>query len=649
MSRGQGARSLAIAAAVILGWLFLIAETHARLIYLGRLEGLRARIAAEAVAAGGDAPAPRRILPNPFLDGYLWLDHAEHLSTGGGFRVRETTFDNAPAGRPMHWSSLPIWWLIALGTVAGGPLVDGIERAAPLMGPILLALALPGLALLAARAFGVIGAFLMSLALVGAFPLAETFCAGNVDHHGFILVCTLGTLLALCVAMREQGAGDARSAQRWAIGSAIAAGVGLWLSAVTTSMVLIGVAVGALFSGAGSSGRGIASPLPAPVWRAWGSAGALASLAAYLVEYFPTHLGLRLEVNHPLYALAFLGAGELLALLSELRTGVRPPRRGVRLALALAAIDALPLAIVLGGARVYELSDPFLWRLHQDIEEFRPLPALLRRLGMGAIGAVSPLPLYLLMALGITRVRGGDPGARALTWFTLGPALFLGGLAMIQLRWMGEWLSALIVLGGACSVWLSIGQPARPRIVIAWLPILALLVSAVGVVDRFDLATKDRSVAADDVASLILCDMAQVVARDAGQRPAIVLASPDATVHLAWFGRLRGVGTLYWENRAGLAASAELFNADTAEAARELLAQRQIDYVVLFSERSFLGTFYRLEHPDADDAAARSTFFGRLLFAGAEPPAWLRPVPYRLPVPALAGRPLVARIFAVQK
>ena len=648
-NRPETRRKLWIGLAVVLGLLFLIAETHARLIYLGRLEGLRARIAAEAGAEGNTVPAPRRILPNPFADGYLWLDHTERLLAQGGFRIRETTFDNAPQGRPVHWSSLPIWWLIALGAGAGGPLVAGVERAAPLAGPILLALALPAGAILAARAFGVLGAFLLALALTGAFPLAESFCAGNVDHHGFIVLSTLGTLLSLCVAIREQGAGHTASAKRWAIGSGLAAGVGLWLSAVTTSMVLVGVGVGALFViWKAKVARGTAAAIPPMAWRAWGIAGALMSLTAYLIEYFPAHLGLRLEVNHPLYALAFLGAGELLAILSELRIGVRAPRRSLRIVLALGAIAALPLAIGLGGARVYALSDPFLWRLHQDIEEFRSLPSLLGRLGMGAIGALSPLPLYLVIAAGLARARGGDPGARTLFQFALGPALLLGALAMIQLRWMGEWLSALIVLGGACSVLLLNGRPSRGRIAIAILPVLALLVSAIGLVGRWSATTHDRSVAADDVASLVLCDMAQVIARDSGQRPAIVLASPDATVHLAWFGRLRGVGTLYWENREGLAASAELFNAATAEEVRALLARRQIDYVVLFSERSFLGTFYRLAHGGSDDQAARATFFGRLLFANAEPPDWLRAVPYRLPMSSLAGRPLVARIFAVK-
>ena len=48
----------------------------------------------------------------------------------------------------------------------------------------------------------------------------------------------------------------------------------------------------------------------------WALAGAGTSLAASLVEYWPHHLGdLHLETVHPLYGLAWLGLGELLALL----------------------------------------------------------------------------------------------------------------------------------------------------------------------------------------------------------------------------------------------------------------------------------------------------------------------------------------------
>ena len=64
--------------------------------------------------------------------------------------------------------------------------------------------------------------------------------------------------------------------------------------------------------------RGRGAPVR-PVWlsdpglfRFWGLVGGGASVAVWLLEYFPNHLGLRLEVNHPLYAAAWIGGGEVL-------------------------------------------------------------------------------------------------------------------------------------------------------------------------------------------------------------------------------------------------------------------------------------------------------------------------------------------------
>jgi hypothetical protein len=49
--------------------------------------------------------------------------------------------------------------------------------------------------------------------------------------------------------------------------------------------------------------------------RAWscGAPSSRASLGFYAIEYFPQHMALRLEVNHPLHSIAWLAAGELAA------------------------------------------------------------------------------------------------------------------------------------------------------------------------------------------------------------------------------------------------------------------------------------------------------------------------------------------------
>ncbi len=57
------------------------------------------------------------------------------------------------------------------------------------------------------------------------------------------------------------------------------------------------------------------------LWRVWGCAAGLASLFFYLLEYAPAHFTMRLEVNHPLYALALFGAGDVLCRLSWFISG----------------------------------------------------------------------------------------------------------------------------------------------------------------------------------------------------------------------------------------------------------------------------------------------------------------------------------------
>ena len=87
----------------------------------------------------------------------------------------------------------------------------------------------------------------------------------------------------------------------------------VWISAATQVPILIGIGAGVLV--AGRIGRGATpagSCIEPGLLRTWSRVGAAVSVLAYLIEYFPSHLGWRLEVNHPLYALAWLGGGELL-------------------------------------------------------------------------------------------------------------------------------------------------------------------------------------------------------------------------------------------------------------------------------------------------------------------------------------------------
>ena len=56
-------------------------------------------------------------------DSYCWLSYARDLRASGNWRLRFTHADNAPYGRAVHWSHLPIWALMGISRfleIAGG-------------------------------------------------------------------------------------------------------------------------------------------------------------------------------------------------------------------------------------------------------------------------------------------------------------------------------------------------------------------------------------------------------------------------------------------------------------------------------------------------------------------------------------------------
>jgi hypothetical protein len=182
--------------------------------------------------------------------------------------------------------------------------------------------------------------------------------------------------------------------------------------------VLIGVGVGALI-GVGAARGATATTarrLEPTLFRAWGVAGAVASLSFYLVEYFPAHLGMRLEVNHPLYALAFFGGGDLIARVARLMSASSRGEWASRASLSWVAADLglvllLPAVVLIATDATFRVSDPVLWILHNRyINEFLGLATRVMPLSPSELlGHVSLVPLIALpiaVLLWPTALRG---------------------------------------------------------------------------------------------------------------------------------------------------------------------------------------------------------------------------------------------------
>ena len=222
-----------------------------------------------------------------------------------------------------------------------------MERAALVADPLLGLLLVAGAAALAARRFGGYSAALLSVGLAGAFPLACAFLPGMPDQRGLADICALGSVLALLAGMGAPEDDEARRRRWFALAGAVG-GAGMWISVPTQVPVTAGVFLGALLA-AWAGRRQTGGPPSGEPWRAWAFSGGAAVLAAYLAEYFPGHMGSwRLDCVHPLYGLAWICGGELLARAAAWIGGRGPPRgAGAILAVAacLAGVAAVPAAM----------------------------------------------------------------------------------------------------------------------------------------------------------------------------------------------------------------------------------------------------------------------------------------------------------------
>ena len=595
----------------------------------------------------------RRTLVEPgnTADTYHWVMQTQEMLAGGAWRLHRVDYDNAPEGRPMHWASPPRWGLALLAEldhgISGRALGAAAEQAVLYANPLVLAVFLVAAIPRLARRFGSAGAAFLAVGTVACYPFYLNFIAGDAEHQGAAEVCALLTVVGLLggaagwVGPRQPDAEPGRlpseaAARGWFLASAVAGAVGLWLSTASEAPVLAATGLGALASLALTRRR----PGPAggtfrpELWRLWGLAGCGTSLAAYAIEYFPAQMGWRLEVNHPLYGLAWLGGGELICQLGRLWVPGGPEgRRPNRLLAAGAAglVGLLPAVLVVFRRRTFWVADPFLWRLHTVfIAEFRSMRWDLAHSdwNFAAIARLLPLLLSLPPLLFLCR-RGTAPFWRAQLALAVVPAGFEFALAAQQLRWWG--LASGLALATLLPLFelLAVQLPGR-RARIWMLGCAALLLP--GAVNALALVPRESSFSAPNLQALADRDLAHWLRLRAGDEPVMVLSTPNTTTSLVYDGSLRGLGTLYWENRDGLEAAAEIFAAPSPEAAHALILRRHITHIVLVSWDPFVIPYVDLARGLPAGAPWAPGSFADALLGGTPLPSWLRPIPYPLPV-----------------
>lgn len=618
---------------------------------------------AELGTPGVDRPPRHSIFLD--TDPFLWNRFALQVATGQSWRIRHTDFDNAPYGREVHWSSGFVWLLAGSGWLwklcGGGDIQSALEKASLLVNPVLFVLLIAAVAVITSRRLHWLGATALTLALGGSPILTQAFLAAKPDHHGPITAAALSAVLCLFIAgggfVRKEGTFPApddgafrfleeRRARAWFIASAVCAGIGLWLSAISLALVIAGIGLGVLLS-LSFSGRSGGDPdlRYAPgLWRWWGAVIAAVSVFFYLLEYFPRQMGWRLEVNHPLYALACWGGAYLLAWFGAWRTGGETPGKhpwALRIAAA-AALLALPLLVWRGGSRFYQLLEPFLWRWHQEIFEFTPVK-------VGLLARTSGLLLaFGLVTIILIGLRGTRREHRALALLVVGCVLLPLAATFWQRRWETMLATALVVVPLALLVLLrGRGPDGSGRTWPWWLIILPLLA-------QFGYNGYQQLRGAQELKSIgtphiLLASYA--AAREAGEflrvaepgRRLVILSPSWPSTVVSYAGDHRGIGSLYWENIDGLRAALDLLTTQNDEEALRLIRERGITHIVLIaSDYNPSNSFYRKFGFVNREAVAR-TFETRL--TKGPRPWWVTPMDFRSSEPMFLNNPLFFKVI----
>lgn len=593
-------------------------------------------------------------LQQPFpafaADAQVWVRHALALLEGHDVRLRQTTIDNAPKGREVHWNSAWAWTIAGAGKVhqlfTGLPITTSVERATVWLTPLVMFSLIVTLSAWATRHAGLIAGVLVAAAMACHDRIFEGFFPSYVDHHGLLTVSVLGMVFgAVCMGggwwQKNDGAAapmlpETPERARKAAGfSALCGACGIWVSAASTipPIAIVGISglLAGLFFGRDAQRQG--SKFDPQTWRHWGRTGAVASFVFYLIEYFPNHLSFRLEPNHPFHALAWFGAGELIAALVE-RSLLPPKERWANLkslALPFAAVLPAPITMIVGGAKVLAFRDPFMASLHYDyIQEFLPLWRTLRAFdakGVFQIIGIANLPLILGLAT-LSFRRGHNT---IVLWFATLAAIFFTVMAWAQSRWLlnatGIQISlTLLVL----AIW-----SARWRVQTRWIVAGALIavVYLPSLYFRFTGASGDvanRRIAPKDAQSALNRDIAAALRASQPEGPITLLSSPNSSTGIGYYGRFQTVGTLYWENTEGLKAAASVFAAKTEDEAAKRIKELGITHIAIISDENFIEQYYRLLNPAATTEEVRKCFGLKIMLDRAVP-QWLQMLPYRIP------------------
>ena len=548
-------------------------------------------------------------------DGNYWFLYARQMLTEGRWRIHWTTLDNTPFGRPVHWSSSYSWWMILLAkaraVVGGGTALDHLAWAADNGEAILHALFVAAFVALFWRRAGAAKTAVGALLLATLEPLATDLAFARPDHHGLHDGAVLAGLSCLACALWP----DERRRRGWIIAASFFCAMGIWIGATAQFLILGAVALGGCVWPF-LCPKGVAADESAPLWRLWGWAGGGFALAFFALEYAPGPWPFRLEVNHPLFALAWIGLGEFTARFQSARAAGRLFTPGMLVAGV--AVAQLPLTILALPAAIYSPRDPIIAALFRLGGETTPILQT---------SMASKAAYFALLAIALAGMLGARTAARAgrlpaVMPVSLAAAFLLLLVAAMQVRWAGLATAAVLV------AWMAPVPPWRP----GWLRLVAAfaaLASSGFSLWQFRRGSSDLAYSYMNVDWQAVRDLGLFLRQSADGRPLRIITD-QANANYVWLHDFAGVelvGSQYWECVDGIRDSTAFWLSTDDAAARAICRKRGVTHVVMKARPASVMTGAFMGDGDTDAATVKRTLVYRLGGPQPAPPAWLEQVP----------------------
>jgi hypothetical protein len=567
---------------------------------------------------------PRTMATFGDADGNYWFLYAREMLTEGRWRIHWTHLDNTPFGRPVHWSSSYSWWMILLAkaraVVSGGTALDHLAWAADNSEAILHALFVVAFVAIFWRRAGAVKTAIGALLLATLEPLTTDLAFARPDHHGLHDGAVLAGLSCLACALWP----DEKHRRGWILAASFFCAMGMWIGATAQFVILGAVALGGCVWPFVCP-KGAAADEFAPLWRLWGWAGGGFALAFFALEYAPGPWPFRLEVNHPLFALAWIGLGEFTAHFQSARAAGRLFTPGVLVAGV--AVAPLPLTILALPAALYSPRDPIVIALFRMGIETTP---------MWQTSMASKAAYFSLVAIALAGLLGARVAVRAgklasVTIVPLAAGFLLLLFAAMQVRWAGLAAAAVLV------TWM-VPVPAWR---FGWLQLVAAVAAlACSGFSLWHLAreSSDLGYSYANVDWQAARDLGLILRQSAAGRPLRIITD-HTNANYVWLHDLAGaelVGSQYWECVDGLRDSTAFWLSTDDAVARAICQRRGVTHVVLKAKPGSVMTGAFMGEGNTDAAAVKRTLLYRLGGPKAAPPPWLEQVP--LPrVKALVG------------